>query len=374
MFKKMLGEIKERISHFSGRPFQATIMLCITAAMLVGVCTSVNTVNIAQGDEVMTVKTLRKNSAGILDLAEIDYRKKDLVNKEANGSRISLTVESAFEVKIVWGENSETVYVTPGMTALEAAELAGIELDDNDTIDIGKDTVVAEGTKVINVNQVDFITETTIKRLYYKTVKVNNPNSSKTVTTTKGSEGKAEVVTVKRYENGVYVGNESVKENVLVAPVDEILSVGTKKAASASASVNEGRTTYSGESVPYDKTKVMSKLTPNIDIQLDKNGVPTTYKKHMTVQATAYSPKVGSHCATGVRVQVGYIAVNPKVIPYGTKMYIVSSDKKYVYGYAIAADTGGFVKNHPTNVDLFMSTEALCNQFGRRNVEIYILN
>ena len=370
MIKNKLQEMKKFISAFTGRPVQATIMLFITAIMLVGVCASVNTVNIEHNNTKLTVKTLRKNSAAILDLAQVDYREEDLVNKETEGSNISLTVEAAFPVNIISGDNTHEVYVTPGMTAAEAVALAGIKLDENDTMSVSETAVLDDSVTEIKVSNVDFVTETTIKRLYYKTSKVYDKNSTKTVTPVKGSEGKAEVVTVKRYENGVYVGNESVKETVLVAPVDEVITVGTKKVQSTAAVSVPKRTSGA---TSYDKSKVMSTLTPSIDIKLDKNGVPTNYKKHMTVQATAYSPKVGTHCATGVRVQVGYIAVNPKVIPYGTKMYIVSSDRKYVYGYAVAADTGGFIKNHPTNVDLFMSTEALCNQFGRRNVEIYIL-
>ena len=92
----------------------------------------------------------------------------------------------------------------------------------------------------------------------------------------------------------------------------------------------------------------------------------------MTARATAYT-YTGNNCSTGVAPQPGYIAVNPKVIPYGTKMYIKTADGSVIYGYAVAADTGGFVKNHPTGVDLFMSTRSACVNFGVRNVEIYIL-
>ncbi|MBR6635536.1 MAG: hypothetical protein IKL41_07940 [Clostridia bacterium] len=56
-------------------------------------------------------------------------------------------------------------------------------------------------------------------------------------------------------------------------------------------------------------------------------------------------------------------------------MYIVSSDGKWVYGYSIAADTGGFVTNGSgTTVDLYMYSYSDCINFGRRNVEIYILD
>jgi len=125
-------------------------------------------------------------------------------------------------------------------------------------------------------------------------------------------------------------------------------------------------------SKPVSSNSTISTLTPDIDIVLDENGIPVNYKKATRVQATAYT-YTGNRCSTGVNPQPGYIAVNPNVIPYGTKMYIVSADGKYVYGYAIAADTGGFIKSRPTNVDLFFDTQAACKYFGRRDVIIYFL-
>ena len=92
----------------------------------------------------------------------------------------------------------------------------------------------------------------------------------------------------------------------------------------------------------------------------------------MTVRATAYT-YTGNNCATGVAPKPGYIAVNPKVIPYGTKMFIKTTDGKYIYGYAVAADTGGFVATRPTNFDLYFPTESQCTEFGRRNIEVYVL-
>jgi len=122
----------------------------------------------------------------------------------------------------------------------------------------------------------------------------------------------------------------------------------------------------------YSSIKTISTLTPTVTITLDSDGNPTKYKTVMTVQATGYT-YTGNKCSTGVWPQPGYIAVNPEKIPYGTKMYIKSSDGKYIYGYAEAKDTGGFIKEKPNNVDLFFETTKECKDFGRRNVEIYIL-
>lgn len=123
-----------------------------------------------------------------------------------------------------------------------------------------------------------------------------------------------------------------------------------------------------------DSTMVsqISKLQPETPIDLDEDGNPINYKSKFTTEATAYT-YTGRNCSTGVAPTPGYVAVNPNVIPYGTKLYIKSSDGRINYGYAIAADTGGFINSRPNNVDLFMQTKSDCLNFGRRNVEIYIL-
>ena len=125
-------------------------------------------------------------------------------------------------------------------------------------------------------------------------------------------------------------------------------------------------------SVQSNTSNTISTLVPDIDIPLDENGLPIRYSSVTKVQATAYT-YTGNRCSTGVNPQPGYIAVNPNVIPYGTKMYIVSADGKFTYGYAVAADTGGFINSRPTNVDLFLTTEAACKAFGRRDIYIYFV-
>ena len=61
-------------------------------------------------------------------------------------------------------------------------------------------------------------------------------------------------------------------------------------------------------------------------------------------------------------------------IPYGTKLYIASEDGSYVYGYAIAEDTGGAAMAGDIVADLYMNSEAECCEFGRRVLNIYILD
>ena len=108
-------------------------------------------------------------------------------------------------------------------------------------------------------------------------------------------------------------------------------------------------------------------------VALDANGVPLDYAYCITAKATAYTNDPIT--STGTRPVQGCVAVNPSKIPYGTRMWIVSADGRYVYGLGVAEDTGGFIylSNGPA-VDLFMYSEADCEQWGWRTANIYILN
>ncbi|MBR5536046.1 MAG: Fic family protein, partial [Clostridia bacterium] len=99
-------------------------------------------------------------------------------------------------------------------------------------------------------------------------------------------------------------------------------------------------------------------------------------KRVITCEATAYTSaadecgKSDGITASGMMFEVGVVAVDRRQIPLGTKLYIESLDGKYVYGYCIAADTGGAIKGN--KVDLAMNTKSECFQFGRRPVRVYI--
>ena len=136
------------------------------------------------------------------------------------------------------------------------------------------------------------------------------------------------------YVNGVLETTEVLKSEITKDPVKEVVEVGTKKGT----------------------------VAPN-----GKNA-----KRVIVMQATAYDPTAGSKTAMGTRARVGAVAVDPKVIPLGSKLYIESMDGFASYGYATAEDTGGAIKGN--RIDLFYNSNAEANRFGRRNVKVYVLD
>ncbi len=92
------------------------------------------------------------------------------------------------------------------------------------------------------------------------------------------------------------------------------------------------------------------------------------YTDVMVMEASAYLPTDGGgDCitATGLPATHGVVAVDPDVIPLGTRVYIPG------YGVAIAADTGGMIEG--AMIDLCMESYDDCMDFGRRDIDVYIL-
>ncbi len=177
-----------------------------------------------------------------------------------------------------------------------------------------------------------------------------------------GVKGSKAVVYEDKYINGELVSSTALSEEILEEPQNELVKKGTKQRPVAVQSYPT--------SLPVG-TPISEMANPSY-LTLGSNGVPTSYSKIINAKATAYCIPGGT-TSTGKRAQTGYIAVDPKEIPYGTEMYIVSADGKYVYGYCIAADTGGFIYSHDWTVDLFMNSKQQCVRWGRRDVIIYVL-
>ena len=93
------------------------------------------------------------------------------------------------------------------------------------------------------------------------------------------------------------------------------------------------------------------------------------YVQVMDMEATAYLPTDGSAegiTAMGIPATYGIVAVDPDVIPLGSRVYIPG------YGYAVAEDTGGAIVGH--KIDVAFDTVAECYEFGRQFIDIYIID
>lgn len=110
--------------------------------------------------------------------------------------------------------------------------------------------------------------------------------------------------------------------------------------------------------------KVSGNNTSQSSSQNNSNNSQSNVVRTMKVEASAYTGY--STTSTGQKPVWGTIAVDPKVIPYGTKVYIPQFGRTF-----IANNTGGAIKGN--KIDIFMNSKKECYNWGRRTIEIQIL-
>lgn len=98
--------------------------------------------------------------------------------------------------------------------------------------------------------------------------------------------------------------------------------------------------------------------------------IETKSNSHIVMKATAYTRSHSEGTSRGItrsgtRVSRGTVAVDSRIIPLGTKLYIEG------YGHAIALDTGGAIKGN--RIDLYMETKKEAFEFGRQSVKVWII-
>ena len=258
-----------------------------------------------------------------------------------------------FAVHINHHEVKSTVYLSQGNVS-DVLKKAGITLSPSDTINVSADTDVYDGMN-IQIDEVKHITDVKKQKIAFDTkVKETSEHPvgyEKVVQN--GTHGIKEVITTHRQVNREKVAVVKRSENVVKKPQQKIILKGTAQIAPA-ANFNVAK--KPAQSINNSKNTI--------------NGF--SYSKVLTGSATAYTASEGALTATGVPAYVGGVAVNPNIIPYGSKLYIVADG--YTYGFATAVDTGGALMSGTALVDLYMSTYNECINFGRRNVTVYVLS
>lgn len=137
-----------------------------------------------------------------------------------------------------------------------------------------------------------------------------------------------------------------------------------------------------------EETKEIEKEVKAVSYrELAENNPPEEYKQVIEATATAYclcqkccgkspsSPGYGV-TASGLKIIPGtgmkVIAVDSKVIPLGSKVYVQGLNGAWDYGYAVAGDTGGAIKS--MKIDLYMDSHEETLSWGRKKVNIYVVD
>lgn len=285
-------------------------------------------------------------------------------SKAANSapSPLTLGVGKYFKVTVVADNEKKTYSVNSG-TVYDILSKAGIKVNESDILNHDLTDALKPGM-VVRVKRVTFELESRSVSVPYKTKKkkTNELYLGEMYVEQDGENGEREDVYIKTLIDGEFKKEELLSSINVKKAVNEVIFVGTKKRI---VKLDEVGT------IGYSGLRAVSELPSRVRIELDEFGKPVKYKQKIVGSATAYYG--GGITATGQRAMPGRVAVDPREIPYGSKLYIVSCDGTCIYGYCEASDTGGFIYNSATVVDLYFNTYAECVNFGRRNVEIYVL-
>ena len=310
---------------------------------------AIKMVYIVDDGEVTFIRTTETDHLKILEDEGVSFRKEDKVSFTGFlRNTAEINIERSFPVTLVADGKQKEVFVLGG-TVSDTLEAADIEYRQEDLISLKLSKPVVEDD-LITIQRVDTEVETQIEEIPNKViVKPSNLIAQgETEIIEPGSIGTREKVFSHRFIDGELVETVLIKEEVTKEPVTEVQLKGTVGA-------------HSG-------------MEPFEGIEIDDSGRPSNAVRVLTNQvATAYSARDGARTASGRAAMVGHVAVNPNDIPYGSRLFIETSDGYMVYGYAIAADTGGAMMSGRVDVDLYFNTMEECRRFGRRNVTIYVL-
>jgi len=289
---------------------------------------------------IWTTEKLVKN---ILEEANIEVAEQDEISIGLDtevGADNKIDIQKAFQLTLVDGLEERQVWST-STTVANFLKEQGITLGELDRVEKSLEDVITPGDKVAVV-RVEKVTDVVEESIDFAIEKKNDSSvlKGKEKVVTQGKKGTVERTYEVVKENGKIVMKTLQSEKVVSKPTTQVVAVGTKV---ATVTASRNNTSAGGKG------------------------------KEFYVTATAYTPNCNGCTgitATGVNVKsnpnMKLIAVDPKVIPLGSKVWVEG------YGYAIAADTGGAIKGN--KIDILVSSKSAAENWGRKKVRIKVLN
>ncbi len=330
-----------------------TILLAVLVTGVAPTAFARNTYVITDGDETRVYTTYTTDPALVLDQAGVELGADDTYTTVPGDAETAITVQRSQNIR-VYNCGVLQQELSYGETVQALLDRLGIPSYGDYVVSVPLEQETFDGME-IRVDCVIQTRQTYTVDIPYETVYCYDPTLP---------EGEENVLVsgvtgqVSKTADVVYVNKEEtshtvVEETVIQQPVSQIITVGT------------------GTEVDTDSN------APAIGdgVIVTADGEILTYSRTAQFVATAYT-HTDEGCdfitATGTTVHIGTVAVDPTVIPYGTRMFIVTNDGRYIYGLSTAEDCGGAIKNN--RLDLYFPTTAECFQFGVRNCTVYFLD
>lgn len=260
------------------------------------------------------------------DLRILDVDEVNVSRSEALKEDMSLVVTRAIPIHVSADGKQWDTYLAP-RTVSQALDKLGISLGAKDRVSIPLDHLL-QPYDTLEVVRVAERVETVKTDLPYQVVAkpADFPIGLPDRVISGGKRGLQEQTVKVTYENGQEVDREVLSQRILSEPVTQVVARGTQDTIS-------------------------------------RGGKNIRFKRAYVMRATAYNIP-GGITATGDAVRWGVIAVDPRVIPLGTHLYVEG------YGEATALDTGGAIKGN--RIDLYMNSWDAAVSWGVRDVIVYV--
>ena len=347
------GRLRARISDtFKYQPLLkpiafAAFALILSGSLWLAAAGAINCVTIRHDGVQIQVNTVVGTVKDALEQSGVEIGNYDSVTPgldERLTDNMHIVIQRAMTVN-VYDADVLTTYHTVAKTVAQLLNEIGCTPNEYDEVSASLEDAVTNGMN-LRIDRVVHETQQHTEEIAFETVYQNTSSLYKGVqqVSVAGSAGQRLITETVVYKNGAETDRYVVSDEVTSQPVDQVVMCGTK-------------------SVSYVvSASVVGASAGALDLS---DGSQISYSQVISGTATAYT-YTGHNTATGTAPGYGTVAVDPSVIPLGTRMYIPG------YGYCVARDTGGAIKG--TRIDLFFETYAQAIGWGRRSVTIYILN
>lgn len=337
-----------------------------------------NTYLINDSGRVVIHTTYATDPAAVLDEAGFKLGEDDTYTTEPGLGVSEITVQRKQMITINHSGKTLNV-ISYGESVESLLERLSLILTKEDIVSVPLNSQTFDGLN-ITISRSIQTEETYVAAIPYETTYCYDPAlaEGEEKVLTAGVEGQVLRTATVVYLDGEEISRTVLSEDVVAQPVNAVVAVGTyvEQAAPETEPTEPVPTQPPTQATkpPVAKPEMTGQPVISDGRIVTPDGEVLTYTRVEQFKATAYNnadPGCTIYTATGTLCRVGAIAVDPKVIPYGTRMYIVSNDGRYIYGIAVAEDCGKSIKGN--RIDLYFDTVDECNTFGIRNCQVYFL-
>ncbi len=302
-------------------------------------------VKISDGSKEVYLKMTQGNVKGAIEASDLKLSKYDITNFDLHKpleKNMKIVITRRFRI-IVSADGESKEYIVPKGSVKNALNYIKIKLSPDDIINLDLSSNVYENMEVV-INRITFDETTHNETIPYTRITESADYLNKGIEKikTQGREGERKIKIRKKFKDGELLSSEEIENTVIREATNEIVLKGTKEKVNVT-----------------DKEKS------------DTHNYKTT--SQIFGSATAYTASPGARTSTGKVPKDGEtVAVNPKIIPYGSKVLVEAVDGSFKKTF-IAQDTGGALKSGSAVVDIYMSSLKSCKTFGRKQVKVSII-